>query len=58
MKKLPYFSPDDLRESFKTPNVKVFNKIEELWEAVDRVKSKNNVYLFMSSGTFDGEQIY
>src|SRR5690606_37289175 len=40
MKKLPHFSPDDLRVSFKTPNVQVFNKIEELWETVYNFKSK------------------
>lgn len=57
MKKLTHFSPNELKESFKSSNVQVFNKIEELWQAVDHYKSKDNVYLFMSSGTFDGTDL-
>lgn len=57
MKKLPYFSPEELQQSFKSANIRVFTAIDELWEAVSRLKDRGNVYLLMSSGTFDGTDL-
>ena len=54
MKKLPFFSPDDVKKAFGGKNVQVFTDAKALEKALRKLKGKNNNLLWMSSGNFGG----
>jgi UDP-N-acetylmuramate: L-alanyl-gamma-D-glutamyl-meso-diaminopimelate ligase len=53
MKKLPYFEPSLVEESFNHPKLKVFTQAEQLWEALEHRKNQNSALMLMSSGNFN-----
>ncbi|HHB78718.1 MAG TPA: peptidoglycan synthetase [Saprospiraceae bacterium] len=54
MKKLPFFSPEEVKKAFGGQNVRVFTDSAELEAALRKLKGKNNNILWMSSGNFGG----
>ncbi len=54
MKKLPYFSPEEVLKSFGGKNVQVFTDAKELEKAILQFSGKNQNLLWMSSGSFGG----
>jgi UDP-N-acetylmuramate: L-alanyl-gamma-D-glutamyl-meso-diaminopimelate ligase len=57
MKKLPMLSSDQVKESFGNENLRVFESSTEMFRILRNVKIKNPVYLFMTSGDFDGTDL-
>jgi UDP-N-acetylmuramate: L-alanyl-gamma-D-glutamyl-meso-diaminopimelate ligase len=57
LKKLPPVSAEIVLQSFGGDNVKVFNNSAGLFSAITELGLKKPVYLFMSSGDFDGLDI-
>ena len=54
LKKLKALSKELVKESFGKGNLEVYDNSEELFKSVSGRKYKNPVYLFMSSGNFNG----
>lgn len=54
MKKLPFFSTDEVKKAFGGKNVQVFTDAKALEKALRKLKGKNNNLLWMSSGNFGG----
>ncbi len=54
LKKLGPLSGDDVEKAFDCPNVHVYNNSEELFNHIKNQNYSSPVFLFMSSGDFDG----
>jgi len=54
LKGLPSLSPEMVKKAFGTEGIRVFDNSSDLFTEVKRAGSDNAVYLFMSSGDFDG----
>jgi UDP-N-acetylmuramate: L-alanyl-gamma-D-glutamyl-meso-diaminopimelate ligase len=54
LKKLEPVTKEAVSEAFNSDNLKVFDNSAELFETIKREKYSDPVYLFMSSGDFDG----
>ncbi len=54
LKKLPDIFPDDILQAFDKPGARVFNKKEDILNAVKEELNKPACLLFMSSGNFGG----
>lgn len=54
LKKLPPLAKSDVKEAFGSENVEVFDNSAEMLTAIKRANPQSPVYLFMSSGDFDG----
>lgn len=54
LKKLAPLSENDVKEAFGGDNVEVFNNSAAMLTAIKRANHDKPVYLFMSSGDFDG----
>jgi len=54
LKGLPSLSPEMVRKAFGTEGIRVFDNSSDLFTEVERAGTDNTVYLFMSSGDFDG----
>lgn len=57
LKKLEPVSPEAISNAFGGNNIRVFNDSGELFSAINELGATNAVYLFMSSGDFDGQDI-
>jgi UDP-N-acetylmuramate: L-alanyl-gamma-D-glutamyl-meso-diaminopimelate ligase len=56
VKKLPSLSVDEVKKAFGT-NIMVFSNSSEMFSFLRKQKFRNPVYLFMSSGDFDGRNL-
>lgn len=54
LKKLPQLSKDMVKEAFGNEKVQVFDSSSDLFSNIKKLKPDSPVYLFMSSGDFDG----
>jgi len=54
LKKLDPISQNDVNKAFGGKNISVFNNSEELFSCIKKQKYNSPVYLFMSSGDFNG----
>ncbi len=54
MKKLPPLSKEKVKEAFGTSNLEVFDNSAEMFRSIKNNRTGSSVYLFMSSGDFDG----
>jgi UDP-N-acetylmuramate: L-alanyl-gamma-D-glutamyl-meso-diaminopimelate ligase len=54
LKNLPPLSPDEVKEAFGEKRLNVYNNSVELFSFIKIQKFRNPVYLFMSSGDYDG----
>jgi UDP-N-acetylmuramate: L-alanyl-gamma-D-glutamyl-meso-diaminopimelate ligase len=54
LKNLPPLSPDKVKEAFGEKRLHVYNNSGELFSFIKIQKFRNPVYLFMSSGDYDG----
>lgn len=54
LKKLVPLSKDEIKEAFGRDNLAVFDDSEEMFSQIKSKKYSSPVYLFMSSGDFDG----
>jgi UDP-N-acetylmuramate: L-alanyl-gamma-D-glutamyl-meso-diaminopimelate ligase len=57
LKKLKSLSKDAIYEAFEGTNIKVFDDSKEMFFSIKTLTCLNPVYLFMSSGDFDGFDI-
>lgn len=53
-KNLPPLTREMVREALGEENIEVFNNSGEMISSIKKIKTANPVYLFMSSGDFDG----
>ena len=54
LKKLPSLSVTDVTNAFDSTGLKVFDNSSQMFSFIQKQNFKNPVYLFMSSGDFDG----
>jgi len=54
MKHLPPLNPLEVKEAFGGDNIKVFTSTEDLFGNILKNRKDNSVFLFMSSGNFNG----
>jgi UDP-N-acetylmuramate: L-alanyl-gamma-D-glutamyl-meso-diaminopimelate ligase len=54
LKKLPSLSIDEVKKAFGNTNIMVFDNSAEMFLFIRKQTFRNPVYLFMSSGDFDG----
>lgn len=54
LKKLPPVAKEDIRKAFNSDNLKVFDDSSELFDSVKSGNYSKPVFLFMSSGDFNG----
>ena len=54
IKKLPSLSVEEVRKAFGKKDIMVFDNSSEMFSYIRKQKFRNPVYLFMSSGDFDG----
>ena len=54
LKRLPFFSTDDVGKAFGRDDIQVFNESEALSQLIKSIKWENANILMMSSGNFDG----
>lgn len=54
MKKLPFFSPEEVQKAFGGKNIRVFTDAAQLESVLLALKAKNTNILWMSSGHFGG----
>ena len=54
LKKLASLSKDEVKEAFANDNVRVFDSANEFFSEIRKLKLKDPLYLFLSSGDFDG----
>ena len=57
MKKLPPLSAEKVKEAFGMEALKVYDRSEDLFEFFKTEKFRDPVFLFMSSGDFDGHSL-
>lgn len=57
MKKLPPLSPEKVKEAFGMESLKVFDRSADMFSFLKTGKFRNPVFLFMSSGDFDGQSL-
>ncbi len=57
LKKLPSLSMEKVKEAFGRKELHVYDDSEELFSFLAGLKSGDPVYLFMSSGDFDGHSL-
>jgi UDP-N-acetylmuramate: L-alanyl-gamma-D-glutamyl-meso-diaminopimelate ligase len=57
LKKLKSLSKDSVHKAFEGNNLKVYNNSGEMFSSIKALNYSNPVYLFMSSGDFDGFDI-
>ncbi|HEY5470238.1 MAG TPA: Mur ligase family protein [Bacteroidales bacterium] len=57
LKKLKSLSKDSVYKAFEGNNLKVYNNSGEMFSSIKALNYSNPVYLFMSSGDFDGFDI-
>ena len=57
MKKLPAISKEEIADAFSLPGLRVFSDSKELIENVSSIERQNKVFLFMSSGNFNGTDL-
>jgi UDP-N-acetylmuramate: L-alanyl-gamma-D-glutamyl-meso-diaminopimelate ligase len=57
IKKLPSLSIDEVRKAFGETNINVFDNSSEMFSFIREQNYRNPVYLFMSSGDFDGKNL-
>lgn len=57
LKKLPPLSVDKVKEAFGKKDLQIFDNSDELFSFLANRKPKDPVYLFMSSGDFDGHDL-
>ena len=57
LKKLPALSDDRVKEAFAKKDLHVFDNSDKLFSYLANLKVKDPVYLFMSSGDFDGRDL-
>ncbi len=58
LKRLPEITTDQIRTGFSQPSLEVFDDSEKLKERLLELPKENVVYLMMSSGNFDGLDLY
>ena len=51
-------SKEEVKEAFANTGIRVFDSANELISEIKKVKLENPVYLFLSSGDFDGNDIF
>ena len=54
LKRLPDLSSEDVKKAFGKGNIKVYDNSSEMFSFIRQQKLNNPVYLFMSSGDYDG----
>jgi len=54
LKKLPPLNPDIITGAFCNNSLRVFSNADDLFSDILREKQNDTIYLFMSSGNFDG----
>jgi UDP-N-acetylmuramate: L-alanyl-gamma-D-glutamyl-meso-diaminopimelate ligase len=54
LKKLPVLSKEVVKKTFSGINIMVFDNSTEMFSFIQKLNFRNPVYLFMSSGDFDG----
>jgi len=54
LKRLPFFSTEDVARAFKRDDILVFNEKDQLYNALVSMAWKDANLLLMSSGNFDG----
>ena len=54
LKRLPFFSTDDVSKAFQRNDIMVFNDKDQLYKALVSMAWKGANLLLMSSGNFDG----
>jgi len=57
LKKLPPLNNEIITRAFGNNNLRVFNNAGNLFSDIIREKQENTIYLFMSSGNFDGHNL-
>jgi UDP-N-acetylmuramate: L-alanyl-gamma-D-glutamyl-meso-diaminopimelate ligase len=57
LKKLPPVTPGEILEAFGDPKIMVYNNSAEMFSFIGKQNFRNPVYLFMSSGDFDGKNM-
>jgi UDP-N-acetylmuramate: L-alanyl-gamma-D-glutamyl-meso-diaminopimelate ligase len=57
LKKLPSISKSDVKKGFGDDNVRVFDDARQLFDEIKSMSLKKPVFLFMSSGSYDGQDI-
>lgn len=58
LKKLPSISKEDIKTAFSKPDLNVANANEELISLLENTESKNSIYLMMSSGNWNGVNVF
>jgi len=58
LKKLTPLTIENVKEAFGNNKIEVYNNADELFSKIKGLKSKNPVFLLMSSGDFDGINFY
>ena len=56
MKKLPLLSKEHVEKRFGGKNLKAFDISTDMFNNIKGLRVKDPVYLFMSSGDFDGTE--
>jgi UDP-N-acetylmuramate: L-alanyl-gamma-D-glutamyl-meso-diaminopimelate ligase len=54
LKRLPDLSSEDVKKAFGKGNIKVYDNSDEMFSFIRQQNFRNPVYLFMSSGDYDG----
>jgi UDP-N-acetylmuramate: L-alanyl-gamma-D-glutamyl-meso-diaminopimelate ligase len=54
LKKLPYLSMEEVNKAFGAINIRVYDNSSEMFSFIKKQNFRNPVYLFMSSGDYDG----
>jgi UDP-N-acetylmuramate: L-alanyl-gamma-D-glutamyl-meso-diaminopimelate ligase len=57
LKKLPSLSIDEVRKAFGDTNIMVFDNSSEMFSYIRKQKFRKPVFLFMSSGDYDGKNL-
>jgi UDP-N-acetylmuramate: L-alanyl-gamma-D-glutamyl-meso-diaminopimelate ligase len=57
IKKLPSLSVDEVRKAFGEKEIMVYDNSSEMFSFIRKQKFRNPVYLFMSSGDYDGKNL-
>jgi UDP-N-acetylmuramate: L-alanyl-gamma-D-glutamyl-meso-diaminopimelate ligase len=57
IKKLPSLSVDEVRKAFGEKEIRVYDNSSEMFSFIRKQKFRNPVYLFMSSGDYDGKNL-
>ncbi|MGB8490679.1 MAG: peptidoglycan synthetase, partial [Bacteroidales bacterium] len=57
VKKLPPLSKDSIKDAFDSGNLAVFDNSAEMFSFIKSCRFSSPVYLFMSSGDYDGKDL-